>query len=78
MHTSIRNSSPLLGDLVLNIVSFAISSVNSTNVTVVGDVGQVTSVLEPRTGHGDVISGAFSLSLDEDRAFKEVSSVPWL
>lgn len=51
--TSVRNSSPVTSDLILNIVGLAIGSVDGTDVAVVGNVLQVTTVLQPRTSHTD-------------------------
>lgn len=54
----------LAGELVLNLVGFAILRVDSTNQKVLRDVLKVTTVLEPRTTSTDVVSGALALDLD--------------
>jgi hypothetical protein len=64
--------------LILDVVGFSVGGIDGTNVAVVGDVSQVASVLEPRTSHGNVIGGTFTLGLDEDRAIEVVLSVPGL
>jgi len=43
----------------------AVLSVEGTDEHVVGDVVQVTSVLQPGACHGDVVSGALALGLDQ-------------
>lgn len=78
MLTSVWDGSPFLGHLVLNVVRLFVSGIHCADVTVVGDVSQVASVFEPRTSHGDVIGGTFTLSLNKDRAINKVFSVPGL
>jgi hypothetical protein len=66
----------LARESVLDTVDFTVLRVDSTDQHVVGDVVQVTTVLEPRTGHGDVIGSTLTLDLDQDRDFLKVLSVP--
>jgi hypothetical protein len=43
-----------------------------TDEHVVADVVQVSTVLQPRPSHGDVVSGALALGLDEDGSIMDV------
>lgn len=70
------NGSPSTSDLVLDEVGLAVLGVDSSNVHVVGDVLKVTAVLEPGTSHGDVVSGALALGLDEDGSLGNVLAIP--
>ena len=68
----------LLGESVLDLVGLAVLSVDRTDQHVVGDVVQVATVLQPRTGHGDVISGGLALALDQDGEILGILAIPWL
>ena len=52
--------------LVLDAVDLAILGVGGTDEEVVGDVVQVSTVLEPGPSHADVVGGALALCLDQD------------
>mmetsp|Transcript_23424 Transcript_23424/g.59122 ORF Transcript_23424/g.59122 Transcript_23424/m.59122 type:complete len:297 (-) Transcript_23424:284-1174(-) len=51
---------------VLHLVHLVVLRVDGADEHVVGDVVQVAAVLEPGAGHGDVVSGALALGLDQD------------
>ena len=66
---------------VLDLVGLAVLSVDGTNQHVVGDVVQVSTVLQPGTGHGDVIGSGLALALDQDREVLSILTIPgaeWL
>ena len=63
---NLRHLAELAGVQVLNVVGLAVLSVDGTDEHVVADVLQVATVLQPRSSHGDVVSGALALGLDED------------
>lgn len=67
---------PLTSGEVLDLVGLTVGSVDGTNQHVVGDVVEMTTVLEPRTGHGNVIGGGLALGLDEDRHVSGILAVP--
>lgn len=79
--TSVRNSSPVTSDLILNIVGLAIGSVDGTDVAVVGNVLQVTTVLQPRTSHTDACEeDKYESNWERERNSLDVLSVvhlPW-
>ena len=75
---NIGNRAVLAVEGVLDFVGLAVLSVDSTNQHVVGDVVQVSTVLQPWSGHGDVVGSGLSLALDQDREILEVVAVPWL
>lgn len=64
--------------LVLDLVGLAVGLVDGTDKHVVRNVVQVTTVLQPRTSHRDVISGSLALSLDQDWDVLCVLTVPCL
>lgn len=70
------NSAELTGSEVLDLVGLAVGGVDGTDQHVVGDVVQVTTVLQPGTGHGDVVSGGLTLSLDQNRKVGGVLAIP--
>ena len=49
---------------------------HSRDEHVVGDVVQVTAVLEPGAGHADVVCGALAVDLDQDEGIVNVLPVP--
>ena len=51
--------------LVLDAVDLLVLNVEGADEHVVGDVVQVAAVLEPGAGHGDVVSRALALHLDQ-------------
>jgi len=66
---------------VLDLVGFTVGLIDGTNKHVVRDVVQVTTVLQPRTGHGDVVSGSLALGLDQNWKIGSVLAIPsgeWL
>ena len=56
IRSSLRDSSPFSGDLVLNLVRLAVLNVDGTNQAVLRDVLEMTTILEPGSTSGDVIS----------------------
>ncbi|KAH3664269.1 hypothetical protein OGAPHI_004621 [Ogataea philodendri] len=64
--------------VVLHSVGLAVLSVDSTNHVVLGNVLQVSTVLQPRTSHGNVVSGGLTLRLDQNWHVDRVLSIPWL
>ena len=75
---SSRDSANFTVGEVLDLVRLTVSCVDGTNQHVVGDIVKMSSVLEPRTSHGDVIGGCLSLGLDENRHIERVLSIPSL
>lgn len=73
-----RDSVKLASGEVLDLVGLAVGGVDGTDQHVVGDVVKVTTVLEPRAGHGDVVGGGLALGLDEDGQVGGVLAVPGL
>lgn len=72
----IRDSAVLSGQRVLDLVGLAVLSVDGTDKHVVRDVVQVSTVLQPGTGHRDVIGGGLALSLDENGQVGRVLAIP--
>lgn len=73
-----RNSAVFAGGDVLDLVGETVLGVGGADEHVVGDVVEMATVLEPLTGHGDVIGGGLALALDEDRSVESVLAVPLL
>jgi hypothetical protein len=73
---NIGDGTVLAVERVLDLVGLTVLSVDGTDQHVVGDVVQVSTVLQPGTGHGDVISGGLALALDEDGQVGGVLAVP--
>ena len=63
-------------ELVLHLVCLAIERIHGAHQQIVGDVLQMTAELQPRTSHRDVVGGALSLSLDEQRHVDKIVSIP--
>lgn len=61
---------------VADLVGLAVVRVDGTDQHVVGDVVKVTAVLEPGTGHGDVVGGGLALGLDQDGKIAGVLAIP--
>jgi hypothetical protein len=64
--------------LVQDLVGLARVGVDGTDQTVLGDVLQMTSVLQPGSTGGDVVGSTLALGLDQDGGFDDVLAVPWL
>lgn len=73
-----RNGTEGTVHLVENLVGLATVGVDGTDQTVLGNVLQVTSVLQPRSTGRDVVSGTLAQSLDQDGSLDNVLAVPWL
>mmetsp|Transcript_27704 Transcript_27704/g.65797 ORF Transcript_27704/g.65797 Transcript_27704/m.65797 type:complete len:230 (+) Transcript_27704:345-1034(+) len=61
----IRNGAILPGQLVLDLVHLVVLRVHRADQHIVGDVVEVSAVLEPGARHGDVVGGALALGLDQ-------------
>lgn len=68
----------LAGEGVLDLVGLTVLGVDGTNQHVVGDVVKVTTVLQPRASHGDVVGGGLALALDQDRDASGILAIPLL
>lgn len=66
----------LASEGVADAVGLAVLGVDGTNQHVVGNVVKVTTVLQPGTGHGDVVSGGLAVALDQDGQVGGVLAVP--
>lgn len=78
---NIRNRTISAADRVLDLVGLAVLSIDGTDKHVVGDVVQMSTVLQPGTGHGDVVSSGLSEALDKNGEILEVLAIPdleWL
>jgi hypothetical protein len=65
-HTTFRNGHVVVRDVVEYSVGLLAVSVDGTNETVVRDVLQVTTELQPRAGHRDMVGRTLAFRLDED------------
>jgi len=63
---------------VLYLVCLSVIRVDGTDKHVVGDVVKMSTVLQPRTGHRDVISGGLALALNQNRHIQFILSIPGL
>lgn len=66
----IRDTSVLSCQLVLDLVDGIVLDVDSTNQQIVGDVVQVATEFQPGPSSTDVVSGALSLYLQQQRKRK--------
>ena len=66
----------LAGGEVVDLVGLAVLGVDGTDQHVVGDVVEVTAVLEPGTGHGDVVGGGLAVGLKQDGEVERILAVP--
>ncbi len=64
MHTEWR--ALVMSHLVFDTVDLSVLNVGGTNEEIVGDVVQVSTVLEPWASHTDVVGRALALSLDQN------------
>lgn len=72
------DSIPFTGGVVLDLVGLSVCTVDGTDKHVVGDVVKMSTVLEPRASHGDVVSGGLALALEENWELLSILSVPGL
>lgn len=72
------DSIPFAGGVVLDLVGLTVCRVDGTDKHVVGDVVKMSTVLEPRAGHGDVVSGGLAEALDKNWKVLSILSVPGL
>lgn len=73
-----RDSVVLASEVVLDLVGLAAVSADGTDKHVVGDVVKMSAVLQPGTGHGNVVGSGFSNGLDKNWHFGDVFAVPGL
>jgi hypothetical protein len=74
--SGVGDGTVLAGEGVANLVRLSVLVVDGTDQHVVGDVVKVSTVLEPGTGHGDVVGGGLATALDENGEVRGVLSVP--
>jgi len=77
VRSSLRDSTPFPGDLVLDLVRLVVLDVYGANQSVLRDVLEVTTVLKPGSTSGDVVGGALALNLDQNWEILGCLSVPW-
>jgi hypothetical protein len=65
-------------DLVLDLVSFSILCIDSTDETILRDVFEMSTVLQPGTTGRDMVGCAFTLGLDENGKISGSLSIPRL
>ena len=75
---SLGNTVPDTSVDVLDVVGLTVGSVDSTNHVVVGNVLEMTTVLQPGTGHRDVISGGLTKRLDKNGHVNTILAIPRL
>jgi hypothetical protein len=66
----------LAGGEVVDLVGLTVLGVDGTDQHVVGDVVKVTAVLEPGTGHGNVVGGGLAVGLEQDGKVERILAVP--
>lgn len=76
--SNLGHIAPCVGTLVLDLVHLVVLGVGGTNEHVVGDVVQMTTVLQPGTGSRDVIGGALSLNLNQHGQILQILTVPFV
>lgn len=76
--SNLGHIAPCVGTLVLDLVHLVVLGVGGTNEHVVGDVVQMTTVLQPGTGSRDVIGGALSLNLNQHGQIRQILTVPFV
>lgn len=76
--SGLGNTTILARNLVLDFVGFAVLSVDGTDEAVLGDVLQMSTVLQPGATGGNVISRTLALGLDQDRKVGRGLAVPRL
>lgn len=75
---SSRDSIVVASEGVLNLVGLTVLGIDGTDQHVIGDIVKVTTVLQPRTGHGDVVGGGLALTLDKDGKVSGILAIPGL
>src|SRR5438046_10690351 len=76
--SNLRHSFVFSSQDVLDLVGFSVLSIGCSDQHVVGDVVEMSTVLEPRSGHGNMIGCGLSLALDQDWEADSILSIPWL
>lgn len=76
--SNLGHIAPRVGTLVLDVVHLVVLRVGGANEHVVGDVVQMTTVLQPGTGSRDVIGGALSLNLNQHGQIFQILTVPFV
>ena len=66
----------LVVETVEHLIRLTVESVDGPHEQVVGDILEVSAEPQPWSGHRDVVGGALSLSLDEQRHVGIVVTVP--
>ena len=69
-----RDAFPLSGELIFDVIGLHVLDVDSADEHVIGNVVQMTAILQPWTSHRDMIGRAFAVNLkmeiNMDRTFK--------
>ena len=69
-----RHSFPFSGELIFDIVGFHVLDVDGADEHVVGNVVEMTAILQPRTRHRNVVSRAFAVDL----RVKEIAEIVYV
>ena len=72
-----RNFNIFARELVLHLVALTVEGIDGTHEEVVRYILEVSTELEPWSGHGNVIGSTLAFRLDEQRHVYEVFAIPW-
>src|SRR5690606_13043924 len=64
------------GQLVFYLIAFHIESIDGANQHIVRDIIEVTSVFQPWTSHGDMVSSTFSVGFNQQFQTCKISAFP--
>ena len=73
---SSRNLHVFAIQLVFHLVALTIESIHGTHQEVVGDILQMTTELQPRTCHRDMVCCTLTLCLDQQRHIHQILTIP--
>src|SRR5579859_1560800 len=70
------NGAVFAGEFVLYAVGITVKVIDSADEHVVGNIIQVTTELEPRASHGNMVGGTFTFSFDEQFEAAQIGAFP--
>src|SRR5690606_1092415 len=75
---SSRNRAIFAGELILDAISLIVHKVEGPNQHIIRDIIQVSTIFQPGTCHGNMISSAFTFRFDKQRKSGQILAIPWL
>src|SRR5690606_1529211 len=75
---SSRNRAIFAGELILDAIGLVVHKVDRPDQHIIRDIIQVSTIFQPETCHGNMISSTCAFRFNKQRKSGQVLAIPWL